>query len=46
MRKDIADEKGDTTITKKTVDDGLIKDLIQAHIEKGTPVEEIQKQIS
>lgn len=43
--KDIADETGDTTITKKTVDDGLIKDLIQAHIEKGTPVEEIQKEI-
>ena len=36
--KDIADETGDTTITKKTVDDGLVKDLIQAHIEKGTPV--------
>ncbi|MFK5282075.1 hypothetical protein ACI3PL_21205, partial [Lacticaseibacillus paracasei] len=43
--KDIADETGDTTITKKTVDDGLIKDLIQAHIEKGTPIEDVQKQI-
>jgi hypothetical protein len=43
--QDNAEISGETQITKADVDNGLISDLVQAHIEKGTPIEDVQKQI-
>ena len=43
--KDMAAITGERNIPKKAVDDGLIQDLVQAHIEKGTPLDEVQEQV-
>ena len=43
--KDNAEISGNTTISKADVDNGLISDLVQAHIEKGTPISEVQQTI-
>jgi len=43
--QDIADKTGQKVITKKEVDNGLISDLLQAHIERGTPMKDVQKQM-
>jgi hypothetical protein len=43
--QDIADKTGQKTITKSETKNGLISDLVQAHIEKGTSMESIQKEM-
>ena len=43
--QDIANRTGQKTITKTETKNGLISDLLQAHIEKGTEMKDVQKQM-
>lgn len=43
--QDIANRTGQKTITKSETKNGLISDLLQAHIEKGTEMKDVQKQM-